>query len=906
MKAIRLRTEYLKNPLGIDITEPRLMWNSEGGIKQAAYQVVCADEGNGVLWDTGKAYGSAMRIRYAGKKQGSRERVTWRVRLWDENDEPGEWSEAFFELGLLNKADWQAEWITGNYAVNKKERYPADCFRKEITVKKTVRRARLYITACGLYEARLNGKKIGDFCLAPGHTDYRKRVQYQTYDVTDMLHEGENALTVQLADGWYRGSCGAWGLRNQYGAETKLLAQLEIDYADGDRDVIFTDDTWAWSCDGPLRFADNKDGEIVEAFRTPLYNKKVRITSHPITPTASNNVPVTEHERFHPVITAAPNGKRLLDFGQNMAGYVAFRVDAHVGQRMVWRFGEMLDGDGNLTLKNIQLSTKRKTTPLQRIDYTCGEGVNEYKTTFAVFGFRYAEVDTELELRPEDIEAVAVYSDMETAYAFDSSNALLNRLVKATEWSTKSNCLDVPTDCPTRERHGWTGDAQIFFETAADMFDYAAFAKKYLNDMYDWQKRDGRLPQIAPYGGVDFYMWTMNGSVGWSDAGILIPYRFWKLYGDRDILAEYYDRMKKYAGFMMKRISPDGTVKKGQSYGEWAEPAEVKPNDWKDMVFPHPEVSTAYTAYVLGVMAEIATELDRAEDAERFRKTSGRCRAAYRTMVSDALDTDRQALLVRPLAFGLLDEKQTEYAKKRLVQALENYGWRLGTGFLSTPLILDVLADIDIEAAYRLLENEEMPSWLFLPKNGATTIWESWEGTQAQGGIASLNHYSKGAVCQWLFRTMCGIRVSGENCFTIAPRPGGHFTHAKASYASVYGTVESGWEKRDGKTTYTVTIPANCEAEICLPDGRKTAVGAGALASNGVSTYMTHRSEDAKADTTELEKFMTMLQQRLEESQEELQIILQQIQAGIGKIAELITSATDTSDQIARNIGAMA
>ena len=809
MRAVRLRCEYLTNPVGIDIRQPRLMWTCEDGIKQTAYQIVSEN------WDSGKVESDSMHAVYPLPLQ-SRERVNWKIRLWDENGVPGDWSEAFFEMGLLKKTDWTAKWITGDYTPSKKERYPVDCFRKTFAVKKAVRRARLYITACGLYEAKLNGEKVGNFCLAPGHTDYRRRVQYQTYDVTDLLQTGENELTVQLADGWYRGSCGAWGLTNQYGTETKLLCQLEYEYESGLRETVTSDGSWQWSNDGPIRFADNKDGETVEAFRTPFYRGRAKETSHPVVPTASDNVPVTEHERFHPVITTAPNGRKLLDFGQNLAGYVSFVVNARVGQRMLWRFGEMLDEDGSLTLKNIQCVGKKKTSPLQQIDYTCGEGRNVYKTTFAVFGFRYAEVETDVELRSEDIEAIALYSDMAETGRFESSNELLNRFLEATKWSTKSNSLDIPTDCPTRERHGWTGDAQIFFETASYLFDYAAFSQKYLRDVYDWQKPDGRLPQIAPYGGVDFYMWTLNGSVGWSDIGILLPYRFWKKYGDSAILAEYYDRMKKYAGFMIRRVSPDGIVRKGQSYGEWAEPADVKPNDWKDMVLPHPEVSTAYTAYVLRCMAEIAEELRHPSDAAEYRAVSEKCKAAYQKTFGKDLDTDRQALLVRPLAFELLNKEQTEYAKKRLLEALEHYGWRLGTGFLSTPLILDVLSEIDIEAAYRLLENEEMPGWLFMPKAGATTIWESWEGTEAQGGIASLNHYSKGAAVEWLFQTMCGIRVDGENHFTIAPRPGGHFRFARASYDSVYGTVESGWERTEGETHYRVTVPANCTATLIL------------------------------------------------------------------------------------------
>ena len=836
MKAVRLRAEYLQEPVGIDIVRPRLSWNCEDGIRQTAYQIIAKVNGK-TVWNSGKVESSTMtHIPYGGPELHSRERVYWSVKLWDENGDGGEVGHSFFEMGLLEPSDWKAKWITGNYKVKRKERYPVDCFRKRISVAGSVKSARLYITACGLYEAKLDGKKIGNFCFAPGHTDYRKRVQYQTYDVTQMLSRGDHVMTIQLADGWYRGGCGAWGIRNQYGTETKLLAQLEISYTDETRDTIISDESWDWSNDGPIRFADNKDGEVANANREASYAGKAKVTSHNVIPTASNNVPVTEHEQFIPNVTKAPNGKWLLDFGQNIAGYISFRIHANEGQKLFFRFGELLDAEGNLTLKNIQCVSKEKSSPLQQIIYTCREGLNEYKTTFAVFGFQYAEVETDIELQPENVTAVAVYSDIEQAGYFESSNELLNRFVEATIWSTKGNSLEIPTDCPTRERHGWTGDAQIFFVTANYLFDYAAFSKKYLNDVYDWQRRDGRLPQIAPYGGVDFYMWTMNGSVGWSDAGILIPYRFWKLYGDKQILMEYYDRMKRYAQFMMNRCGKLGLMAKplgikgeaakyavnaGQSYGEWAEPADVYPNDWKDMVAPHPEVSTAYTSFVLGCMAEIAEALNYSDDAVLFSKYSEGSKKAYQAMAEDSdysLNTDRQARLVRPLAFNLLNKTQTEFARKRLIQALENYGWRLGTGFLSTPLILDVLAAYDLDAAYRLLENEEMPGWLFMPKNGATTIWESWEGTQAQGGIASLNHYSKGAVCEWLFKTMCGIRVDGENHFIIEPKPGGSFTHAKAQYQSVYGRVESGWERTASGYQFCITVPCNTAATVTLPD----------------------------------------------------------------------------------------
>ncbi len=827
MKAIRLRTEYLNNPLGIDIQKPRLMWNCEGGVKQTAYQIRCQG------WDSGKVESSSMQAVYP-RPLASREKVTWRVRLWDETDTPGDWSEGSFETGLLSPDDWNASWITGNYKVDRRQRYPVDCFRKRFTAPTGA--ARLYITACGLYEAILNGKRVGNFVLAPGHTDYRKRIAYQTYNVTDLLVPGENTLELLLADGWYRGSTGAWGLKNQYGSETKVIAQLEVD----GKPVLLTDDTWDWSNDGPIRFGDNQDGEVVNANDTPSYKNSAKVTKHTVVPTASNNVPVVERERFSPTVVTTPGGKTVLDFGQNIAGYIEFSLHAQKGQRIFLRFGELLDETGEFTQKNIQCATKHRATPLQQVIYTCKDGENHYKTRFAVFGFRYALLETDAPWKIEDFTAIAVYSDLEQTGFFDCSNGLLNQFVENTIWSSKGNFLDVPTDCPTRERHGWTGDSQIFFDTASYLFDFAAFTRKHLNDVFDWQKRSGNLPQIAPEGGVDFYMASMNGSPGWSDVGILTPYRLWKKYGDKAILAQYYEGMKKYAAFLRRRIGKKTLLSKplglhgkdrkyavnyGQSYGEWAEPADVFPNNWTDMVLPHPEVSTAYTSYCFRLFAEIAEEMGDMGTASEYADLSEKVKQSYqaiRRLPAFSLDTDRQAMLVRPLAFDLLDADQTPYAKDRLLQALEHYGWRLGTGFLSTPLILYVLADIDPEAAFRLLENEAMPGWLFMPKSGATTVWESWEGTQAQGGIASLNHYSKGAVCSWLFDSLCGIRMAGENHFVIQPLAGGSLTHAKSSYQSIYGKVKSAWQRRDGKTVYTVTIPANCTAEIRLGGKQKT------------------------------------------------------------------------------------
>ena len=834
MYAVRMKTEYLYEPIGIDYKRPRLFWNCADGKKQSAYQIVAETDKGELLWDSGKVESASMKTLYGGKEVPPATRVIWKISLWDENGRQGEWKEASFETGILS---WEAKWITGDYKVDKNKRYPIDCFRKVFQAKDAAK-ARLYITACGLYEAVLNGKKTGDMILAPGITDYKKRIQYQTYDVTELIHDGENEITVQLADGWYRGSCGAWGLKNQYGTQTKLLVQLEITENDGSITRICSDDSWDWSNDGPIRFADNKDGEIVDARLIPRYDRKAKAAGNKIIPTASDNVGVKEQEKFSPKLLITPSGQKILDFGQNIAGYISFSLSADEGDRIKLRFGEMLDKQGEFTQQNIQCANKKITTPLQQVIYTCKQGQNQYKTRFAIFGFQYVLVETDIAIKEEDFTAIAVYSDMERTGYFESSNALLNQFFDCTVWSTKNNSYDLPTDCPTRERHGWTGDAQIFCSTASYLFDYMSFGRKYLNDLYDWQKPNGKLPQIAPEGGTNSYMKAMDGSVGWADAGVIIPYELWKKYDDIEIVKKYMPGMRKYAAFMQKRCGRwyptakstglRGKEKRylsnfGQAYGEWAEPDDVHHMTWKDCAQPHPEVATAYTAYICTIMAEMEQALGNNEQAKKYLEFAEGCKHSYQALCEKkefSLDTDRQARLVRPLAFDLLSKDQAQFAKKRLVQALNTYRWRIGTGFLSTPLILDVLSEIDMNYAYRLLENEEMPGWLYMAKNGATTVWEAWEGCEAiNGGIGLLDHYSKGAVCRWLFDTMCGIRVAGENYFTIAPHPGGHFTYAEAVYNSVYGKVKSKWEYKGDQIAYSISVPENCRAEVILPDG---------------------------------------------------------------------------------------
>jgi len=865
MRAVNLRTNYLENPIGIDIVRPSFSWNCEGGISQSAYRIVCTDFSGRQVWDSGKIASPEMtHIPYGGEALKSRDVISWSVTLWDENGSEGDAGEcASFEMGLLEKSDWKAAWISGNYPVNKKTRYPADCFTKDFEIEDAgkIVKARAYITACGVYEGSLNGRKIGDFFLAPGITDYRKRIQYQTADIGGMLRTGKNSLEFLLADGWYRGSVGAWAIKNYYGSRTKLLFQIEITYADGHTQYVLSDDSALWHNETPIRFADNKDGEIYDARyseKTPARGKALAASCNVI-PRASNNVKLVEKVHIkNPKLIITPKGKKVLDFGQNIAGIIEFHInDAAAGEKFLLRFGEKLDADGEFTQHNIQCVRGKLVTPLQQVDYTCKNGRNDYKTRFAIFGYQLLEVTGDLadalgegdnyRIHPSDFEAVAVSSDLEETIDFDSSNELLNGFVKNTLWSLRNNHADLPTDCPTRERHGWTGDAQLFCKTASFMTSYAPMAMKFLNDLRDWQRPNGRLPQIAPEGGTDFYMRPMNGSTGWADAGVIIPYTLWKQYGDFGIIEEYYDMMQKYARYMIGRagkwmpmISEKADIDKGlkkylynvgQHYGEWAEPIDVHTMGWKDFATSNVETSTAYLHYVMSLMIEVTEEMlgrgdSRAlrDNLSLFTEYRDGAKKAYRALISTAehsLDTDRQAKLVRPLYFRLTDEKQTEYAKERLVRALDNYNWRVGTGFLSTPFILYVLQEIDINLAYKLLENEEKPGWLFMVKAGATSIWEDWDGPTCDngkgGGIASLNHYSKGAVCEWVFGEMCGIHVDGERHFRLEPHPGGHFEHAGAEYASVYGKVKCAWKALEGgHYEIEISVPANTKATLCF------------------------------------------------------------------------------------------
>ena len=871
MRAVSLKTEYMRTPCGIDIVKPRLSWICADGFRQTAYEIHAVSGGT-ELWNSGRIESSKM---YAFLETGlqSRQLVEWRVRLWDENGETGTWSEAaFFEMGLLKREDYAAQWINPEPACDPTVHKPASYLRKSFSVPYQFKQARLYITAHGLYEASLNGVRVGNFVLAPGSSSYDKRLHVQTYDVTDLLRPGENKAEVILGDGWYRSCSGVDGDRNLYGEDVALYFQLEVD----GKAVCLSDESWEATQNGPIRMNDMQQGEIVDArLEPPTGWHGVRVEDFGTANLcASNSVPVTEHERFVGKLITTPNGESVLDFGQNLAGYLEFTLTAHAGDRLTLTCGETLDENGNFTQENFQDRKRHKEGGTrQQVEFTCKEGENHYKTKFSIWGFRYAKVETDIDLSGAVFTAIAVYSDMERLGWFDCANADVNKLVENTLWSMKSNFCDVPTDCPTRERAAWTGDMGVFVDTGLYLADCYPIVRKWLGECRLNQYPDGKVANIAPKNNrPTFTTELLAGSVGWGDASILVPWALYQRNGDPRILEENAEMMRRWYAYlesragqkqaspnmdaipeqyramlknmppetmaeMMKKFAPSKrpenpyaafAIETGTDYGEWCEPDVDAVGS---MGRPQSKVATAYYARSGELLAQISEILSDADGADRYAQIAeGAKKASHFLAAPDgSLHSDRQAEYVRAISFDLLSEEEKRQAAKELNELVIRNGYHLNTGFLSTPALCPVLAEYGYtETAYRLLLQDTLPSWLYEVRKGATTIWEEWDGVNEKGEVkASLNHYSKGAVCGWLFAGVCGIRVEGER-ICIAPQPHPLLGRASVRYLSPLGEIESAWcYDGNGKLTYTFKVPCNAQAEIKLPDGRRVTLGPG-------------------------------------------------------------------------------
>lgn len=847
-----LLCEHSTNPIGLDVLKPRFSWQLESAkrnVLQSAYEIrVGSSEAveKNLLWRSGKIESAqSLYAPYQGPDVQSGTRYYWQVRVWDKTGKVSAWSKpAFWEMGLLQPSDWKAKWIEVGYTEDSVMR-PSPYLRKTFEAAKKVRSARLYITSHGLYEAFLNGKRVGDAYLTPGWTSYNKRLQYQVYDVTNLLQQGVNTIGAMLGSGWYRGSL-AWERNfNIYGKSLALFAQLNITYADGSSDMVTTNDSWK-SNTGAIAYSEIYHGEIQDArsekneWATAKYNdadwKGVVVKEYPINILVGTyNEPIRKHETFKPVkILTTPKGEKVIDFGQNLVGWVQLSVKGEAGDSIKIFHAEVLDKAGNFYTDNLRAAKQRNIYVLK------GNGEENFEPHFTFQGFRYIKVEGfPGELKPENFTAVALYSDMQPTGSFSSSHPLINQLQRNIQWGQKGNFLDVPTDCPQRdERLGWTGDAQVFFRTASYNMDVKNFFAKWLKDVAADQRPDGAVPHVIP----NVLNENSAGSAGWADVSVIIPWNMYLAYGDTAVLQNQYESMKNWVGFMQKN-STDNLWNKGFHFGDWLFYRPNDDNDGRAAVTDKYLISQCFFANSTQLLIDAAKVLGKTEDVASYSNLLKNIKEAFLkeyVTPSGRLVSSTQTAYVLALQFDMLPENLRQQAAKRLAENVASYNNHLTTGFLGTPYLCHVLSRFGYtDVAYKLLLQETYPSWLYPVKMGATTIWERWDGQKPDStfqtpGMNSFNHYAYGAIGDWMYRVVTGIdtyeEAPGYKKIKIQPHLGSGLSEAAADYNTGYGLVKSHWKTEGKQLKMEVEIPANTTATVYVP-----ATDAGAVKENNKS-----------------------------------------------------------------------
>lgn len=842
-----LTCEYRTNPLGINVRKPRLSWqmqNDRRGAHQTAYQILAAstekdlDGTTRFLWDSGKIEADqSIHVPYRGPALASGQRVYWKVRVWDEFDRIAESSPAWWEMGLLERTDWKAEWIGAPFWGGPRTSSPTPYLRKEFTLQKQIVTARLYATAIGLYECHLNGARVEDALLTPGWTDYSRRIQYQAYDITKLLQAGTNAFGMILGDGWGVGHI-AWLGRQHYADRPQCLAQIVLTYPDGQQEIIATDKSWKVT-QGPILESDMLMGESYDA-RRELINWSLPgcddaswwpveiLADQGAALVATNGPAIKRQETLRPVnIHTIPNLSKprwIFDMGQNMVGWVRLAVHGERGTTLSIRYAEALNPDGTLYTANLR--TARNT------DYYTlkGDGEEIWEPRFTFHGFRYVELHG-FPGTPtvETLTGVVIHSEIPPTGTFDCSDPLINQLQHNIVWGQKGNFIDVPTDCPQRdERLGWTGDAQVFIRTAAFNRDVAGFFTKWAIDLEDAQFPNGVYPSVVP----NLPAWSIvEGGPAWADAGVICPWTIYQCYGDIRLLEDYYPSMQRFIDFL-SQTSQNG-IRCYAEYPGWHGNGDwlaLDGSDGREGGTSKELIGTAFFAYSTHLMANIARVLDQEEDALRYDALSDEARRSFiQRFVHDdgTIEGGTQTSYVLALEFNLLPEALRPLAAAELVRNIQDRGNHLSTGFVGTPYINWVLSKTGhLDTAYALLKQTTWPSWLYSVTQGATTIWERWDGWTHDKGFQdpkmnSFNHYAYGAIGAWMYAIIGGIDLDAERPgykhIVMHPHAGGGLTHATVELNSMYGTIRSAWAMKTDRFDWNLIVPANTTATIYIP-----------------------------------------------------------------------------------------
>jgi alpha-L-rhamnosidase len=838
----RLRAEHLDDAvLGLGERRPRLSWQlPPGTARQDGFELELDGRGLGRVESD-----ASTLVPWPGEPLASRQRVTWRVKVWTDAGESA-WSEpAWFETGLLSPSDWVARWIEPV-----EDERGAHVLRHTFALDEPVAGARLYATAHGIYEAFLNGRRVGDVELAPGFTSYPTTLHVQSYDVADLLVVGDNRWEVVLSDGWWRGRTGFFQYMDAYGKTLGFLGQLHVDDL-----VVATGRDWE-SATGPLLSADLMAGQREDHRREATGWKSVTVAEHDLANLAWSPAPPSRRvEELRPVAVIRPRPDRhVVDLGQNINGWLRLTDLGPEGTQLTITHGEILDASSDVTQDHLKPTVVFSGAPTSvgMTDHVVAAGTpaEVFEPRHTTHGFQFARVEGHPgRLTPDDVTGWVVHTDLRRTGWFRCSDDRLNALHEITEWSFRDNACEIPTDCPQRERSGWTGDWQLFIPTAAFLYDVAGFSLKWLRDLAAEQLDDGCVTNYVPDAlrqrmtGEGIWR-DRQGSSGWGDAVVMVPWEMWRAYGDTGVLAELWPHMVAWLDFAVRtartqrhptreaaRPQPaphdeflwDG----GYHWGEWLEPGAVAGDHLKQ---DHGAVGTAFLHRSAGLLARIGRHLGRAADADRYEELAAKVLDAWRTEFigpDGTLTPATQANHVRALAFGLVPDELRAQTATRLVELIRGVGTHLGTGFLATPYLLPVLADTGhLDVAYELLHQNSPPSWLFMVERGATTVWELWEGVDGDGiAHESLNHYSKGAVVSFLHRYVAGIGLldghPAYRRFRVAPRPGGRITWAEAVHDSPFGRIESAWHTDDAQLRLTVTVPPGTTAEVVLPDGSR-------------------------------------------------------------------------------------